>query len=198
MRFSFTAGIVCGTLKKRRCMRRITLRIVALFVAFSLLSLIISCTPAIYLTTVPVDAQGITGTYTLILYGGRYSSDIENVAILDKEGDQYTFVMYAPEFDYVVKRHVAAKEALAEAETFVRFHYAFWKSQLKAIVDTSGIPIGYEVRPLYLPLDFGYPDVLDVDYLAKDNSVTVMISLKRELRRRLFDAESPFIFKSWR
>jgi hypothetical protein len=142
-----------------------------------------------------VNADEIEGTYTLILYGGRYSSDIENVAVLDKEGDGYTFMVYAPEFEYRVKRHVPAKEALAEAEAFVRFHYAFWTAQLRGIVDTSGIPIGYEVRPLYSPLDFGNPDVLDVDYIIKDNNVTVRISLKRELRRQLFDDEGPFLFR---
>lgn len=147
--------------------------------------------------TAPADTREVEGTYTLILYGGRYSADLENVAVLDKEGDAYTFNVYAPEFDYRVKRHVPAKEALEEAEAFVRFHYSFWKAQLKQIVDTSGIPIGYEVRPLYSPMDFGYPDVLEVDYILKDKTVTVRISLKRELRRQLFDDERLFLFRPW-
>jgi hypothetical protein len=180
-------------------MKSLVLRLISTFAAPALFLCIGSCAQGVYLTTVPVNTHEIEGTYALILYGGRYSSDIENIAVLDKEGDQYTFIVYAPEFDYKVKKHVPAKEALAEAEAFVRFHYAFWKAQLKGIVDPSGIPIGYEVRPLYYPMDFGYPDVLDVDYiLKKDNNVTVMISLKRELRRRLLDDESPFIFKPWR
>ncbi|HUO75938.1 MAG TPA: hypothetical protein VMU21_00035 [Thermodesulfovibrionales bacterium] len=177
-------------------MKSVMLRIMITFTASALLLCIGSCASAPYLITVPTDPREIEGTYTLILYGGRYSSDIENVAILDKEGDQFTFMVYAPEFDYKVKKHISAKEALAEAEAFVRFHYAFWKAQLKGIVDPTGIPIGYEIRPLYYPMDFGYPDVLDIDYiLKKDNNVTVMISLKRELRRRFLDDESPFIFR---
>ena len=176
-------------------MKSLALRIMALFMASALFLCIGSCVPAVHLTTVPVSTHEIEGTYTLILYGGRHSSDIENVAILDKEGDQYTFMVYAPEFDYRVKKHVPAKEALAEAEAFVRFHHSFWTAQLREIVDTSGIPIGYEVRPLYSPLDFGYPDVLDVDYIVKDNTVTVRISLKRELRRQPFDDEGPFLFR---
>jgi len=177
-------------------MKSLILRIIIAFTSSALFLCIGSCVSAPYLITVPTDPREIEGTYTLILYGGRYSSDIENVAILDKEGDQYTFIVYAPEFDYKVKKHVPAKEALAEAEAFVRFHYAFWKAQLRAIADPSGIPIGYEVRPLYYPMDFGYPDVLDVDYiLKKDNNVTVTISLKRELRRQPFDDEGPFLFR---
>ena len=180
-------------------MTRVTLHIIALFAAPAFFSFLSSCVPAVYLTTVPVDTRKIEGTYTLILYGGRYSSDIENVSILDKEGDQYTFMVYAPEFDYKVKKHVPAKEALADAEAFVRFHSAFWKAQLREIVDTAGTHIGYEVRPLYYPMDFGYPDVLEVDYvLKKDNNVTVMVSLRRELRRLPFDDKSPYIFRPWR
>ena len=97
-----------------------------------------------------------------------------------------------------MKRHVPGKEALAEAEAFAKFNPSFWKARLRGIVDPSGALIGYEVRPLYSPLDFGYPDVFDVDYLLKDKTVTVMIALRRELRRPLFDDESPFIFKPWR
>ena len=177
-------------------MKSLVLRIIMTFTASALFLCMGSCAPTPYLITAPTDPREIEGTYTLILYGGRYSSDIQNVAILDKEGDQYTFIVYAPEFDYKVKKNVPGKEALAEAEAFVRFHYAFWKAQLRAIVDPSGAPIGYEVRPLYFPMDFGYPDVLDVDYiLKKDNNVTVMISLKRDLRRQLFDDEGPFLFR---
>ena len=176
-------------------MKSLVLRLIATFATSVLFLCMGSCAPTSYLITAPTDPREIEGTYTLILYGGRHSSDIENVAVLDKEGDQYTFMVYAPEFDYKVKRHVPAKEALAEAEAFVRFHYAFWTAQLMGIVDGSGIPIGYEVRPLYSPLDFGNPDVLDVDYIVKDNKVTVRISLKRELRRQLFDDEGPFLFR---
>ena len=178
--------------------KSLVFRTIITFMPFALFTCICSCASAPYLITVPTDPGEIAGTYTLILYGGRYSSDIQNVAILDKEGDQYTFSVYAPEFDYKVKKHVPAKEALSEAEAFVRFHYAFWKSQLRGIVDPTGIPIGYEVRPLYYPMDFGYPDVMDVDYILKDNNVTVMISLKRELRKRFLDDESPFIFRQGR
>lgn len=193
----FTIRIFYGTLKEveAREMKRPVLHILALFAVPALFLCIGSCVPSVYLNTVPADPRELEGVYTLILYGGRHSADIENVAILDNEGDQYTFMVYAPEFDYKVKKHVPAKEALAEAEAFVRFHHSFWKAQLKRIVDTSGASIGYEVRPLYSPMDFGYPDVLEVDYLIKGNEVTVRIDLKRELRRRLLDDESPFIFR---
>lgn len=197
----FTMSMFYGNLGKHggtSHMKRLVLRIMALFTAPALFLCINSCVPSVYLNTIPVDPREIEGTYALILYGGRHSSDIENVAILDKEGDQYTFMVYAPEFDYKVKKHVPAKEAFAEAGAFVRFHHAFWKAQLRGIVDPSGMLIGYEVRPLYSPLDFGYPDVLEVDYLIRENTVTVRIDLKRELRRRLFDDESPFIFRPWR
>ena len=177
--------------------KSLILRIIITFTVSALFLCIGSCASAPYLITVPTDPREIEGTYTLILYGGRYSADLENVAVMDKEGDEYTFNVYAPEFDYKVKKHIPAKEALAEAEAFVRFHYAFWKAQLRVIVDPSGAPVGYEVRPLYSPIDFGYPDVLEVDYILKDHNVTLRISLRRELRRQLYDDERPFLFRPW-
>jgi hypothetical protein len=137
----------------------------------------------------------ITGTYTLILYGARYSTDIEDVAILAKEGTGYTFEVYAPEFDYRVRKNVPAREALEAAQHFVSFHYAFRHSQLSMIMDNSGAVIGYEVRPLYSPLDFGYSDVLDITYALHEKKVTARVRLIPELDRPPFREDNPFFFR---
>jgi hypothetical protein len=157
-----------------------------------------SCVPGLYLKTSSVQMGEKTGTYTLILYGARYSSDIENVAILAKEGTGYTFDVYAPEFDYTVRKNVPSREALETAQRFVGFHYAFRRSQLSAILDNKGALIGYEVRPLYSPLDFGYTDVLDIAYTLRDNTVTARIRLIPELDRPPFRDDSPFLFRFMR
>ncbi len=154
-----------------------------------------SCAGGQYLKTAATGPSGLTGNYTLILYGCRYSADVENVAILAREDVQYTFNVYAPEFDYKVKKHVPAREALKEAEDFVRCHYAFWRSRLSKIMAPEGNILGYEVRPLYSTLEFGYPDILDINYLVQGTKVTVNISLIRELRRPLFDRDSPFFLR---
>jgi hypothetical protein len=127
-------------------------------------------------------ASDITGTYTLILYGGNYPDDLETIAILDREGDRYNFEPYAPDFEYRVKKGEPAKKALREAEKFVSFHYSFLRSQISRIIDNKGKTIGYEVRPLYQPLTFGISDVLDVYYLLKEGGrVKVLIRLKRSV-----------------
>ncbi len=151
-----------------------------------------SCAPALYLKTSDAQSAEVTGTYTLILYGARYSSDIENVAILAREGTGYSFEVYAPDFDYRVKKNVPAEEALAEAEKFVGFHYAFRRARLSRIIDRDGSSIGYEVRPLYSPLDFGYADVLDIVYVLQDRKVSARIRLIRELERAPFREDRPF------
>lgn len=122
------------------------------------------------------------GTYTLILFGARYGGDIETVAFLDKEGDGYTFEVYAPDFDYRVMKGIPADQARAKAESFVSHHYAFDRSVLSRIFDLSGNPIGYEVRPLYRPLEFGYTDVLDIGYTIAGGKVIIRIWLKPELK----------------
>ncbi|MBI4847007.1 MAG: hypothetical protein HY808_00310 [Nitrospirae bacterium] len=148
----------------------------------SCVSVLYSCAAGKYLGTGPATTEEIRGTYTLLLHGGRYSDDVENVAVLDKEGDRYTFEIYAPEYDYTVKKGLPAKEALEEAERFVRFNSAFMRSRLSRIVDNEGNPIGYELRPLYHLFEFGQSDVLYIYYQMQDNRVLTIIRQKEYSR----------------
>jgi len=136
------------------------------------------------LKTEKAKVDDVTGSFTLILYGGRFSDDLETIAILDCEGDQYTFEPYAPEFDYRIKKRVQAKDAIREAEKFVSFHNSFWHSQLSKLIDNKGNIIGYELRPLYLPFLYGINDVMDVYYWLKEgNKVKVTIRLTPSIER---------------
>jgi hypothetical protein len=130
------------------------------------------------LRTEEASPDAIKGTFTLILYGGNYLDDLETIALLDAEGDQYALDPFAPDFDYRMKKGMPAPEAFKEAEKFVNFHPSFWRSQLSRIVDNEGKVIGYEVRPLYRPIAFGVSDVLDVNYWIKEKGrVKVTIRL---------------------
>lgn len=143
------------------------------------------------LKTGEANAIDVSGTFTLILYGSRHLNDIETVAILDLEGDPYTFEPFAPEFDFIVKRGIPAKEAMIEAERFVSWHSSFYRSQLSRVIDDRGNTIGYELRPLYDPLTFGITDVMDVDYTLRDSRVRAMIRLKPSVERQLRDGDGP-------
>ena len=139
------------------------------------------------LKTEKAKVDDVTGTFTLILYGGRFSDDLETIAILDREGDQYTFEPYAPEFDYRIKRGVQAQKAIEEVEKFVSFHNSFWHSQLSKVIDNKGNTIGYELRPLYLPFSYGISDVMEVYYWLKEgNKVKVTIRLTPSIERLRF------------
>ena len=152
-----------------------------------LLSVCISLADAArYLKTVEAKDQEVTGTFTLILYGGRHINDLETIAILDKEGDQYEFEPYAPEYDYKVKKGVTAGDALSEAKKFVSFNNDFWRSQLSRILDDRGNIIGYELRPLYHPFVYGRDDLLEVYYRVKDGKVIAYITLIPEVFNTIF------------
>jgi len=159
--------------------------------AFALLVILISNSFALEkpLKTEDAKIDEVTGIFTLILYGGRYLDDIETIAILDKEGDQYTFEPYAPEFDYRIKRGVPAKEAFVEAKIFVSSHSSFRRAQLGKIIDDKGDIIGFEVRPLYFPTTYGLSDVLDVDYWLKDSKVIVKVKIKPSVEMMLRDGD---------
>lgn len=138
------------------------------------------------LSTESGEVYAMNGSLTLILYGARFADDIETIVIFDIEGDQYHFEPFAPDFDYKIKRGVQAKEALAEAEKFVSFHNAFWRSQLSRILDPKGNIIGYELRPLYNNLVYGTSDVMDVHYWLKEGGkIKVTIRLVPEIERAI-------------
>ena len=129
------------------------------------------------LRTLPVEQTEMTGHYTLILYGGTHSNDLETVTVLDKEDDQYVFEPHAPEFRFRTEKKMPAQLAVEKAEEFVRKHPSFQRHQTRKILDDKGVKIGYEIRPLYLPEAFGVPDVLDISYMLKDNKVSVYVKL---------------------
>ncbi|MBI5664865.1 MAG: hypothetical protein HZC49_07240 [Nitrospirae bacterium] len=153
-------------------------------ILFSLLTAIYSCASERYLRTVRPAPEELAGTYTVFLYGARHMDDVENVAILDKEGDPYSIEIYAPEYDYTVKDGMPAKEALEEAQAHVRYHRDFRGSRLSKIIDKTGNTIGFELRPLYHAHRFGQSDVLYVDYMMKDNKVITTIRVKDYIPER--------------
>lgn len=161
--------------------------ILSILAVLSVIMLYVTPAPAESLRTEGVSAGSVAGTFTLILYGGRHFRDVESLAILDLEGDQYTFEPYAPDFDFRKIKGLSAKDALDNAQVFLSSHYAFRRSVLSRILDGSGKTVGYEVRPFYDPLTFGVTDVLDVEYVPRsDGKVRVYIRLKQAVERQLF------------
>ena len=134
--------------------------------------------------------EEVTGAFTLILYGANYLDDLETIAILDYEGDDYHFEPFAPAFNYKVSKGVKAQDALKEAAKFVSLHSSFWKSQMSKILDKEGVTIGYEVRPLYRPFIYGISDILDVYYFLKGNGkVKTIIRLTNSLEDTGFSGD---------
>ena len=128
--------------------------------------------------TESLKGSEISGVFTLILYGGNYGDDLETVAFLDKEGDAYSFDIYAPDFNYRVIKGVSAHEGLTKAKVFVSGNSSVYQVKMSSIIDDKSGTIGYEVRPLYYPFTYGIDDVLDVWYAVKQDKIVVTIKLK--------------------
>ena len=165
-------------------MENISVLITLLFIFWLGTRIIKSFSRGRSLKTVPSSVTAINGLFTLILYGGKHSDDIETIAILGKENDRYTFEPFAPEFKYTVKKGVPAKEAVAEAESFISRHNSFWQSKISGIVDERGNILGYELRPLFFPISFGAEDVIDVNYKMEANKVVASISLNPSIEKK--------------
>jgi hypothetical protein len=137
-----------------------------------------------HLKTESAAPSEVQGTFTLLLYGCRTSDALDNVAILKREGDPYTFEIYAPDFMYSVKPGLSAAAALKEAEQFVRCNINSERSQLLRIIGPAGNSIGYEVRPLYSISMFGRDDILDIQYTIKERKVVVYVKLDPAVERQ--------------
>ncbi len=144
-----------------------------------------SCAPGIRLNTQGAQDSEVTGTYRVIFYGCNFFNDLETIAFLDGEADQYTFEPYAPDFNYRIKKGVAAQEALGEANKFVNCNTSFSRAQLSKIVAPNGDTMGYEVRPLYYPFTYGVDDVLYTDYRIKGDKVVITIRLVPSVQKML-------------
>ncbi len=150
-----------------------------------------ACVPGKQLLARAADPAEVKGAYTLLLYGCHYPGDIKNDAILVAEGSRYPLEIYDLDTSYKVKKGVPARQALSEADSFVRCStHRIWQTQLLRIPDDSGGTIGYEIRPLYLPLEFGVPDVLMVSYALKDGTVRAYIKLDPNVEKELEDTGS--------
>ncbi|HTZ19049.1 MAG TPA: hypothetical protein VMB78_11495 [Dissulfurispiraceae bacterium] len=138
-----------------------------------------------YLRTELADKSEIKGTCSVVLYGANYIDDIATVALIIPEGGQYTFDIFAPDFNYRTIKGVPAADAVKMAEKFVVRHPDFQGSQTSRILDVNGRVIGYEVRPLYRSTTFGTSDVMYVDYFLEDtNKVVVHIHLNIDVERK--------------
>jgi len=147
-----------------------------------------SCAPGIHLNTQGGGDSKITGSYTVIYYGCNFLNDLETIVFLEKEGGKYNFEPYAPDFKYRVNKGLPADEAIATAMKFASCNASFSRTQVKSILAPNGDTIGYEVRPLYMPLTYGVNDVLDVNYWLKDGKIVVTVRLAPSIEMMLQDS----------
>ena len=68
-----------------------------LIIAIVLITVITSCTTGKYLKTESAKGTEIIGTYSVLFYANRNPIEPKTIAILDIEGDDYTFEINAPE-----------------------------------------------------------------------------------------------------
>ena len=160
-----------------------------LFLIPLLAFLLQACVAGKQLATGPADPADLKGVYTLLLYGCHYPDDIKNFAVLVEEGSRYPVEIYDTPTSYQVKKELTGPQALKEAGSFVRCGVRHvTRTQLRRIIDDAGGTIGYEVRPLYSPLEFGRSDVLFVSYSLRNGNIRTYIRLDPDLERAL---ESP-------
>ena len=140
-----------------------------------LLLLSMSCTTVKYLKTEMVKEADIRDPVTLFLY---HEFEYGGVAIIDVEGDDYTFEILASRYNYSVKTNLTADQAMDETAQFI----ATWRKEMRIILDDSGTIIGYEIRPLFQMSRFGRSDIFDTTYRPAGNTIIVTVDLESTVR----------------
>lgn len=166
---------------------RVKLKSKYALVGVALALILQACAAGTGMHTSPARPAEITGTYTLLLYGCHYPADIKNLAILVKAASPYRVEIYDIETSYKVKRGLSAENALREAEAFVKCSGMrnITGTEIRRIIHGKGGTVGYEVRAVYFPLEFGISDVLLVDYKLVDEKVRAYIRLDPDVERAL-------------
>ncbi len=154
-----------------------------LFISLACVLVLAACAPRQGLRSDPAASDGMSGNYSLILFGCRYLDDPETVAIFDREGDQYRFEPFSPEFNYRIEKNLSGDTALEKARHFINCHTAVHGERLSRISDGKGVVPGYELRPLYFPLTYGVDDILLTDYRVEGDTVVVTIRVIPSVER---------------
>jgi hypothetical protein len=154
-------------------------RNLSLIIVASLLTVSFSCSTVKHLKTERVNETDISGPFTLFLY-----SEYEEmkVAILDIEGDQYTFEMSGSPYNYDVFKGIGAEAAIKSAVEFISSQRNHWTN----IVAPDGSVIGYDFRAIYNRFQYGIPDILEVEYRIEDKKVIASIDFKHTIKKGIY------------
>lgn len=134
------------------------------------------------------EASELQGQYTIIAYGCESTSDSPSLAILKKEGTGYDFEVEvstpayfwnSPQIpsDTQTLSGVPAMEALRRAENFVKCNPEVQDVELNRITGPQGTVLGYEVRPVYMPLRYGSAGLQGVTYSLEERDIIASVSL---------------------
>ncbi len=149
-----------------------------LYALVLMMTMTTGCASGTQLKTEGTGGLIVQGIYDLYLYGCRYPSDIENVAILVAADAPYPLEIYDFATRYKVKKGLTAEKALAEANAFVRCSMkTVMRSEMRRIEDDQGRTFGYDMRPLYMPYEIRAVDVMRMNYQLRNGKVTAYIKL---------------------
>ena len=168
-----------------------------LTIAIALLLLLGGCTSGTLLSTQSlVGLDTSHGTYNLILYGGQNARDFKSLAILDRVDDQYTILPFGAAFNYRVIKNLSAAEAMESGERFINDLAEYRATDKREILAPDHTVIGYELRPLFLPLATGLlGDILNTSYVLQEkNQVMVYVSFKGRYQDPLDSTANDYIW----
>jgi hypothetical protein len=164
------------------CSRKMLLLVAAVFL---LLAGSCAITGRTLITRLARDQDVGGGPFTAILYSTAEYKFLQTAVFLDLEGDAYDLQPFGAPFNYTLVKGLSGADADRKAREFIASHVLYNKIELRAIIGPGGTPVGYELRPLQLPITYGQSDVLDITYVPRqDGRITIYIRLQDRIERQ--------------
>ena len=100
-------------------------------------------------TRMETDTEISKGTYFVTLYGRRNARDVETVAVLDMENDDFQLIAPHSMNYQTIYKNAGAEEAYKLAADFLGSLVIINRIERRTIFGPEGQVIGYELRPLF-------------------------------------------------
>lgn len=123
---------------------------------------------ALLKTRLETDTEVSKATYFVILYGRETNQDVETVAVLDPDNDEFQLVAPHSRNNQTIYKNAGAEEAYKIATDFLGGLIISDRIEKRSILGPEGQVIGYELRPLFN--ESVRCDCLSTTYWLQDNN----------------------------
>jgi hypothetical protein len=116
------------------------------------------------------------GTYKVITYDRVETNDPVSIVLLQQEGSGQTVKFTSPGAVNVRATGLSADEAVRLGQNYIERTPTVQDTELVKVT-SEGSVVGYEMRPVFMPLRYGSSDVVGTNYSVEPNRTLASVVL---------------------